>query len=205
MLRLLGRANSINVRKVLWTCHEIGLDYLREDWGRGFRPVSDPEFLALNPLAQIPTLVDGDTVLSESNAICRYLAAKHGRHDLLPADPAARARVERWMDWQAADLNPAWSYAFHGLSRRSPEHQDPARIAESVAAWSQQMRLLETQIGDGWILGDAFTLADLVLGVSVQRWLLTPFDKPALPRAEAYFERLRRRPAYVAHGGEGIA
>ncbi|XLM20881.1 glutathione S-transferase N-terminal domain-containing protein, partial [Chromobacterium piscinae] len=79
MLRLLGRANSINVRKVLWTCHEIGLDYQREDWGRGFRPVTDPAFLALNPFAMIPALVDGDTALSESNTICRYLAAKHGR------------------------------------------------------------------------------------------------------------------------------
>ncbi|UTH75728.1 glutathione S-transferase family protein [Chromobacterium sp. IIBBL 290-4] len=205
MLRLLGRANSINVRKVLWTCHEIGLDYQREDWGRGVRPVSDPEFQALNPLSLIPVLVDGDTPLSESNTICRYLAAKHGRHDLLPASPIERARVERWMDWQLGDLNPAWAYAFHALSRNSPDHQDPARIAESVAAWSKQMAVLESQIGDGWLLGATFTLADIVLGLSIQRWLLTPFDKPSLPKTEAYFERLRQRPAYRAHGGGGIA
>ncbi|MCD4498403.1 glutathione S-transferase family protein [Chromobacterium vaccinii] len=205
MLRILGRSNSINVRKVLWTCHEIGLDYEREDWGRGVRPVADPEFLALNPFSMIPALVDGEVTLSESNAICRYLAAKHGRYDLLPADPAARAQIERWMDWQAADLNPAWSYAFHALSRNSPEYRDPARIADSVAAWKKQMAVLESQLGEGWARGDAFTLADIVLGVSVQRWLLTPFDKPALPKTEAYFERLRRRPAYQAHGGEGVA
>ncbi|MEN2427124.1 glutathione S-transferase family protein [Chromobacterium vaccinii] len=205
MLRILGRSNSINVRKVLWTCHEIGLDYEREDWGRGVRPVADPEFLALNPFSMIPALVDGEVTLSESNAICRYLAAKHGRHDLLPADLAARAQIERWMDWQAADLNPAWSYAFHALSRNSPDHRDPVRIADSVAAWKKQMAVLESQLGEGWARGDAFTLADIVLGVSVQRWLLTPFDKPALPKTEAYFERLRRRPAYQAHGGEGVA
>ncbi|MGY8626260.1 glutathione S-transferase family protein [Chromobacterium violaceum] len=205
MLRILGRSSSINVRKVLWTCHEIGLDYEREDWGRGVRPVSDPAFLALNPFAMIPALVDGDVALSESNAICRYLAAKHGRRDLLPADPAGRAQVERWMDWQIADLNPAWSYAFHALSRNSPDHRDPARIADSVAAWNKQMAVLESQLGEAWLLGEDFTLADIALGVSVQRWLLTPFDKPALPKAEAYFERLRRRPAYLAHGGEGVA
>ena len=153
----------------------------------------------------IPALVDGEVTLSESNAICRYLAAKHGRHDLLPADPAARAQVERWMDWQAADLNPAWSYAFHALSRNSPDHRDPARIADSVAAWKKQMAVLESLLGESWARGDACTLADIVLGVSVQRWLLTPFDKPALPKTEAYFERLRRRPAYQAHGGEGVA
>ncbi|POB00220.1 glutathione S-transferase [Chromobacterium sinusclupearum] len=205
MLRLLGRANSINVRKVLWTCHEIGLDYQREDWGRGFRPVTDPDFLALNPFAQIPALVDGDTALSESNTICRYLAAKHGRHDLLPQEAAQRAQVEKWMDWQLSELNGSWMYAFHALSRNSPDHQDPARIAESVAAWKKQMAVLESQLGERWILGETFTLADIVLGVSVQRWLLTPFDKPALPKAEAYFERLRQRPAYRAHGGEGVA
>ncbi|QEL57238.1 glutathione S-transferase family protein [Chromobacterium paludis] len=205
MLRLLGRANSINVRKVLWTCHEIGLDYQREDWGRGFRPVSDPEFLALNPFAQIPALVDGDVALSESNAICRYLAAKHGRHDLLPADPAARAQVERWMDWQLAELNPAWVYAFQALSRHNPDYPDSGGVGKSIEDWAKQMATLESQLGEGWILGETFTLADIVLGVSIQRWLLTPFDKPALPRTEAYFERLRRRPAYQAHGGAGVA
>ncbi|KUM02201.1 glutathione S-transferase [Chromobacterium subtsugae] len=205
MLRILGRTSSINVRKVLWTCHEIGIDYQREDWGRGFQPTSSPEFLALNPHGLIPVVVDGDTVLSESNTICRYLAAKHGRHDLLPQNPAARAQVERWMDWQAADLNPAWIYAFHALSRNSPDHQDPASIAASVAAWKKQMAVLESQLGDGWIWGDAFTLADISLGLSVQRWLLTPFDKPRLPAVEAYYQRLRQRPAYLTHGSDGVA
>ena len=94
MLKIYGRADSINVRKVLWLADEIGLAYTREDWGRGFRATDDPEFLRLNPLGLVPVIDDGGFVLRESHAILRYLAAKHGRHDLYPSDLRLRARVE---------------------------------------------------------------------------------------------------------------
>ncbi|MFN7635271.1 MAG: glutathione S-transferase [Acetobacteraceae bacterium] len=131
MLRILGKATSINVRKVLWTCAEIGRPFIREDWGNGFADTSAPTFLALNPNGLVPVLVDGETVLWESNTICRYLAAVAERSDLLPTSPAARARVEQWMDWQATDLNSAWRGAFMGLVRRDPAYADPQRIAAS--------------------------------------------------------------------------
>jgi len=73
MLRVLGRVSSINVRKVLWTCDEIGLPFEREDWGLGFRSAQSPEFLALNPNGLVPVIVDEGFVLWESNTICRYL------------------------------------------------------------------------------------------------------------------------------------
>ena len=92
-LKILGRASSINVRKVLWTCQELGIDYVREDWGIGFKPTQSAEFLALNPNAQVPVLIDDHGVLWESNTICRYLVSLYQRHDLLPLDPAPRARV----------------------------------------------------------------------------------------------------------------
>ena len=57
-LKILGRTSSINVRKVLWTCQELGIDYVREDWGIGFKPTQSPDFLALNPNAQVPVLID---------------------------------------------------------------------------------------------------------------------------------------------------
>ena len=82
MLKLLGKASSINVRKVLWTSHELALPPTREDWGSGFRSTQIPEFLALNPNGLEPVLIDGDRVLWESNTICRYLAGREGRQDL---------------------------------------------------------------------------------------------------------------------------
>ena len=122
MLKILGRASSINVRKVLWTCAEIGLPFEREDWGIGFQPTSDAAFTALNPNALVPVVRDGDFVLWESNTICRWLAAEHRRDDLLPSAPRDRALVERWMDWQATELNSAWRYAFYALVRQSDKN-----------------------------------------------------------------------------------
>ena len=100
-LRILGRPNSFNVRKVLWLCDELGIPFVREDWGRGYKPTATPEFLKLNPVAQIPVVLDGDLVLRESHAILRYLATKHGAETLYPSAPEKRVRVEQWMDWVA--------------------------------------------------------------------------------------------------------
>ncbi len=206
MLRLLGKAPSINVRKVLWTCDELGLAVDNEQWGSGFRPTGTPEFLALNPNAMVPVLVDGDVVLWESNTICRYLAGRYHGEALLPADPARRAVVEQWMDWQATELNNAWRYAFMGLVKNSPAHRDAAAIEASVAAWNRHMVILERQLerSAAFVCGAEFTLADVVLGLSVQRWVMMPFEHPALPAVQAYYERLSERPAFLRHGRNGL-
>ena len=98
-LRIVGKASSINVRKVLWLCDEIGLPYERRDSG--------PE-LALNPNGLVPVIADGDFVLWESNTILRYIAGRYGPASLLPRDPRARAEVEKWIDWQATEFNAVW-------------------------------------------------------------------------------------------------
>ncbi len=203
-LRILGRVSSINVRKVLWTCDELGLPFAREDWGLGVRSTQTPEFLALNPNALVPVLIDDDFVLWESNTICRYLAAREGRTDLLPAGPRERARVEQWMDWQAADLNNAWRYAFMGLVRQSPAHADAAAIEASIRAWNRQMALLDKQLErtGAHVAGDSFTLADINLGLCLHRWEMAPIERPLLPALEAYADRLRQRPAYRQHAAK---
>ena len=91
MLKVYGRANSINVRKVLWMLGELGLAYEREDWGRGYRPTDDPAFRDINPFGVVPVIDDGDFRLRESNTIVRYLADKHGRADLYPEGSEQRA------------------------------------------------------------------------------------------------------------------
>ena len=197
MVRLLGKASSINVRKVMWTCAELGVPFEREDWGSGFRSTQDPAFLALNPNAMVPVLVDGDVVLWESNTIRRYLANRYGDGRLLPRDALARAKVEQWMDWQATELNNAWRYAFMGLLRNSPAHQEPVQIAASIAGWNRQMGLLERHLetaGD-YVAGGAFSLADVVLGLSAHRWRKTPMDsRPDYPAIAAWMARLEARP-----------
>lgn len=205
MLQILGRSSSINVRKVLWLCTELGLPYRQELWGGSHQSTQAPEFLALNPNALVPVIRDGEFVLWESNTICRYLASRHGRTDLLPAEPAARARVEQWMDWMATELNSAWRYAFMGLVRRSPAFADAKAIEASAANWNRHMALLEAQLQKtgAYTAGAAFTLADIVVGLATHRWFSTPIERPALPAVEAYYERLSEREGFQLHGRNG--
>jgi glutathione S-transferase len=194
--KVLGRTSSINVRKVLWTLDELGLAYEREDWGQGFSPTRDPKFLKLNPNALVPVLVDDEGPLWESNAICRYVAAGA---PLYPEGRRARAVVDQWLDWQCAELNTAWRFAFAGLVRKTPGFDDPARIAASVEAWNTAMGILDARLVDtgAYAAGDHFTLADIVLGLSVHRWLHSPIDRQDWPAVKAYYDRLKQRPAFA--------
>ncbi|HEY0918566.1 glutathione S-transferase family protein [Devosia sp.] len=195
-LRVLGRVTSINVRKVLWLLDEIGLEYEREDWGLPLRDPHEPEFLALNPNAQVPVIVDDGFVLWESNAVLRYLADKHGSA-LLPAEPQQRALVDQWLSWQASDLNGQSLYAFFALVRKVPGHDDETRVAASLRGWGAKLAVLERQLEktDAFAAGADFSLADIALGLSVHRWFGTPFERPALPAVAAYYDRVRVRPA----------
>jgi glutathione S-transferase len=206
MLKVLGQPASINVRKVLWALEEIGIAYEREDWGGASRSTSEPAFLALNPNALVPVIQDDGVVLRESNTIIRYLAAKHGRFDLLPQEAAARALVELWMDWQASEFNNAWRYAFQALVRKSPSFADNGQIASSIASWTSHMAILQRQLEgtDGYVVGPAFTLADIPIGLSVNRWFMTPLDRPEFSAVAAYYERLSKRPAFLKHGRNGV-
>jgi glutathione S-transferase len=118
LLRILGRANSFNVRKVLWICDEIGIAYQREDWGRGYTPTSSAAFLKINPIGLIPAVIDNGVVLRESNAIVRYLATKYGPEDIYPRDP--RAHVEQWMDWANYETSISLRGAFLGGMLNEP-------------------------------------------------------------------------------------
>ena len=196
MLRIIGKASSINVRKVLWACEEIGVAYTRED--------SAPE-MALNPNGLVPVMVDGDFVLWESNTILRYLANKWHATSLLPTEPRPRAEVERWIDWQATEFNTAWRYAFSALVRRNPAFGDTRQIEASKADWARMVGILDAVLSRrSHVAGDAFTLADIPIGLSVNRWFMTPMDKPAFPAVSAYYDRLSQRPAFLEHGRNGI-
>jgi glutathione S-transferase len=205
MLQILGKITSINVRKVLWTCAELNLPFEQEDWGAGFRSTHTPEFLALNPNAMVPVIRDGDFVLWESNSIIRYLASRHGGAHLYPTDPHVRARIDQWIDWQAAELNRAWSYAFLALVRKSPDHQDAKSIEASSVNWAKHIGILNRQLEltGAYVAGAEFSLADIPIGLSVNRWFSTPLHHPDFPAVAAYFERLANRPGFLDHCRNG--
>ena len=205
MLRIMGRASSINVRKVLWACAEMEIPFEREDWGAGFKSTHAAEFLALNPNAMVPVIQDDDFTLWESNSIIRYLAARYNASNLYPHEARARARVDQWIDWQASDLNKSWSYAFMSLVRHSPEHQDSQALAAACKDWSRHMEILNRQLAStgAYVAGNEFSLADIPIGLSVNRWFETPLAHPDFPAVSDYYERLSHRPGYLLHGRNG--
>jgi len=205
-LRILGRVSSINVRKVLWTLDEVGRGYVLDAWEAAPSAARTADLHALNPNKQFPILLDASGPLWESNTICRYVAGEANRTDLLPTDLRARADVERWMDWQATDLNESWRYAFMALQRRRAGYSDAARIEESVEAWNAKMAILDAQLGmmGPFVAADRFTLADIVLGLSVHRWIGTPLQRPELPAIAEYYERLKTRPHFRTHASEAL-
>jgi len=198
MLKIIGKATSINVRKVLWTCAELGLPFEREEW-------NDAAHAGLNPNRMVPVLADGELALWESNTICRYLCTQYDGEALLPRAAGPRARVEQWMDWQATELNTAWRYAFMALVRQSPAHTDAAQIDASIQGWNRHMGILDAQLGKtgAWAAGPDFTLADIVLGLSANRWLMTPMARPDYPHVAAWIEQLEARAGCRLYGRNG--
>ncbi len=194
MLRLLGRATSGNVQKVVFLLEELGSEYQREDYGRQFENTTTPEYLALNPNGKVPTLLDGDLAIWESNTILRYLA-RQARSDLYPSDFAARSQVERWMDWQLATVNPLYMTIFK--ESRKPEAERMPSLPAVAAELDEALSLLDAQIGAGpWILGDSFSLADTCLGPIVHRCLGFPVTLGELAAVRGWRDRLLERPAF---------
>jgi glutathione S-transferase len=147
VIKIWGRNTSANVQKVMWAVEEIGLPHERIDIGGPFGQNREPAYLAMNPNGLVPTLEEDDGfLLWESNAIVRYLAAKHGAQMLEPADLHARARANAWMDWQLSVLGPAITPCFIGLVRTPPEKRDYAAIESSKKKTTEAVAILDGEL-----------------------------------------------------------
>ncbi|WP_179504597.1 MULTISPECIES: glutathione S-transferase [unclassified Sphingomonas] len=192
MLVIWGRINSHNVKKVVWGARECGLDFERRDMGGSFGYSSD--YLAKNPNRLVPMIEDDGVVVWESNAILRYLFAAHAPQ-LWPADPAARAQGDQWMDWQFLYAD-AQRDAFLGCVRGGKDGNDPV-VAKSAAACAELMAMLDAQLArQPFLSGEAFGVADIPMGTYAHTWFSLPIERPALPHVEAWMARLRTRPGF---------
>lgn len=153
----------------------------------------------------VPVIQDDDFILWNSNSIIRYLASRYNDAHLYPKEARARARVDQWIDWQGSDLNKSWTYAFMSLVRHSPEHQDRYALAAACNEWSRHMDILNRQLDStgAYVSGDEFSLADIPIGLSVNRWFETPLAHPDFPAVSDYYERLSRRQSYRMYGRNG--
>jgi glutathione S-transferase len=204
MLKIWGRATSSNVMKLLWLCEELGVPYQRLDAGGSFGRTREPAYLEMNPNARVPTIEEPDGYsLWESNTICRYLVATRAPgHTLHPTEPRARARTERWMDWQLGHLNAPMTTIFFTYVRTPEEKRDwPATHAardEAQALWD----MVENALGIApYLGGDHLSLADIALGPYLHRWLALPITRAPQPRIHAWHGRLMARPGYARHVG----
>ena len=201
MLRVLGRGTSGNVHKVIWLLEELKSPYNREDYGRQFNNTQTEAYLSLNPNGKVPTLVDGDVVVWESNTILRYLCSKlAGGAALYPTEPAARSQVERWMDWQLASLNAPYLGVFRESKKK--EEERAAGFGADVKDLSAQLEILEKgTAGRPWLAGASFSIADICLGPIIDRALAFPVTLPAIPGLRAWRDKLMARDAYKKSKG----
>ncbi|MBF33918.1 MAG: glutathione S-transferase [Hyphomonadaceae bacterium] len=196
-MKIWGRDNSTNVRKVRWCAEELGLQYEHVPAGGDFGLVSTPEFLALNPNGLIPCLQDGSLVLWESNAIVRYLARQYGDDEFAPADAGRWAAADKWMDWASLSFAGPFRDLFWNLVRRTPETRDGAAMQRGQEQCAELMKVADDALArQPWLSGETLGIGDIPLGCIAYAWFNMPIERPAMPALEAWYERLSQRQAY---------
>lgn len=200
MLKIWGRKNSTNVRKVLWCAHELGVDFESVDAGGAFGLVDEPDYRARNPNGLVPTLEDGDLVLWESNAIVRYLCAEYGDESgWYLDDPRRRAQADKWMDWTTSSLAPVFRPLFWGLLRTPADQQDWVAINAAHKACAHLLSIADQALAhQPYLSGDEIGMGDIPLGCFVYAWFEMPTERPDMHHLQAWYERLKARPAYQA-------
>ncbi len=200
MLEVWGRRNASNVMPVMWAIGELALPHRRHDVGGSFAGPDDPAYLAINPHGRIPTIVDGDCALWESNAIILYLAARYGEGGLWHPDPATRSVADRWMEWLKTTVYPSYIELFWAIVRTEPAHRNRTAILALADSLAGALRTLDAHLADHpYVAGDHLTMGDIPFGPAIYRYLHLEIERPDLPNLAAWYRRLSDRPAYREH------
>ncbi|MEM7000742.1 MAG: glutathione S-transferase family protein [Pseudomonadota bacterium] len=194
MIEVLGRRNSANVQKVMWTLGELGLEYRRHDVGGSFGYPDDYP----NPNPIVPTIRDGQLVVWESNACVRYLARTYGAGALWPEAVAQQACADMWMEWQRSDISMAFFPLFQMKIRGMGG--TPEKIERAIQACGTVFAQLEQQLADrDFVCGERLTVADIAIGAMMFRYMTLDIERPALPAINAWYQRLTERQSYQKH------
>jgi glutathione S-transferase len=172
---------SQHARRVIALLEEAALPYELRPVDMGAAEHMSDEFRKINPNHQVPVLVDGDLQLSESNAILRYLCAKHDLTGWYPTDLRARALVEQWLDWNQCRLGPAvvdivLNRVFLGAKGDASAIERGEKRLADVAPVLESALLLRPFVG-----GDAPTIADLSIASNLTQLQLAN----AMPSTQA--------------------
>lgn len=182
MLKIWGRRNSSNVRKVLWCAEEIGLPYESIEVGGSHGGTQTPEYQAMNPNGLVPVIEDHGLPLWESNTIVRYLSARYALGTLYAEDPMERAQAEKWMDWSTSRMAPLYSDLVWGIMRTAPADRDEARISAAIVRAGDYLAMADATLAtQPWLSGGTFAMGDIPLGSLVYAWYELPIQRPDLP------------------------
>src|SRR5438477_5749470 len=201
MLTVWGRRSSFNIHKVMWLIGELGLEHRHLEVGGQFGGLDTPEFMAMNPHRRIPVTDDNGTIVWESHAILRYLAARYGPGRFWLEDACERSQIDCWMDWSQTALQPDFLIGIFWAYYRTPEPQRnwPA-IRDKVARCARHFQLLDKVLaGRRFLCGDVLSLADIPAGTSLYRYFELEIDLPSVPKVERWYRRLQERAAYREH------
>jgi len=201
MLTIYGRKSSFNVQKVMWLVGELGVEHSHIELGGSFGGVDTPEFRARNPHGRVPVIDDHGTVVWESHAILRYVAARYGSGTFWSDDPVERSLADRWMDWSQCTLQPDFLTGIFWAYYRTPAPQrNMPAVDEKIRRCAQHFQLLDATLADRrFLLGDELTLADIPAGTNLFRYFNIDIARPNVSHVERWYRSLQERPAYRAH------
>jgi glutathione S-transferase len=186
---------SPNAQRVRLTAAVLGLQLEEKlvDLARGEH--RSPEYLAINPNGAIPTLVDGDFVLTESRAIVQYLAGKQPEAGLVPRDEAARADVTRWQFWDASHMSPhvVGGLTFEKLIKPmlGMGDPDPRKVEDALASFRRYAAVLNKRLdGKSYLVGAALTVADLSIASTLMYAKQVDLPLAEFPHVAAWYARI---------------
>lgn len=201
MIKLHGFSMSPNTRRVRVMLEECGEAYDFVDVDLMTAEHKGDAYRALNPTARVPTLVDGDFVLWESNAILEYLAAKHPETKLGPATPRETGEIARWTFMNAAHLSPNIARIFAHTIRLPPEKRIAQIADEGRAEVDRSLVALDAALAGREHLLGRVTIADISIAPTLSAAPMLAIDLARYPNVVAWYARMSARPAYKKHFG----
>lgn len=199
MIKLYGARMGSSLR-AHWALAEAGVEYEVMPLDMRAREHKKPDFLKLNPTGQIPVMIDGDFVLSESMAISSYVAEKY-KKELLGDSMESRAEGWKWSIWSYLNLQKHFGTIFFQLNFAS--EKDEEAIAKAGEEVKPYLVILNDHLAKHkHIAGEHFSLADINAGVAVSYGVGANFDMSACPNIVKWFELISARPAYLKATGK---
>jgi len=186
--------NSPNVRKVLAVMHHLNIDIELIYFQLENQDTRQADFLAINPNGKTPTLVDGDFVMWESNAIVQYLADKSGADSLYPKDIKQRADINRWLFWEANHYGRAvGDLLWENFAKQmfTGEAADAAALQDATERFHECAALLEQQLNNKkFITSDQVSLADFTLACHAGFLAMGQVPLADYPQIAAWYQRM---------------